>query len=154
MKVRFVLLIALIFVISACDSLAPATKTPAIEVTNAWVRAVGGMSGMGGSDSAAGLFMTIQNHTGAADKLIKVETDAAKMAQIHLSEVDANGVSSMHEVNGVEIPAGGSAELKPGSYHVMLMGLNQELKEGDQVTFTLTFQNAGSVTVKAPVKMP
>jgi hypothetical protein len=60
----------------------------------------------------------------------------------------------MHEVDGVDIPAGGSAELKPGSYHVMLIGLQQDIKEGDTVSITLTFQNAGKVTVEAPVKTP
>jgi copper(I)-binding protein len=69
-------------------------------------------------------------------------------------EIDANGVSSMHEVDGVDIPAGGSAELKPGSYHVMLIGLQRDLKEGDLVTVTLTFQNGGQIAVEAPVKTP
>lgn len=81
--------------------------------------------------------MNIQNHGDSSDMLLKVESDVAKMVQIHLSEVDANGVSSMHEVDGIEIPAGGSAELKSGGYHVMLMGLNRELKEGETTTFTL-----------------
>jgi copper(I)-binding protein len=76
------------------------------------------------------------------------------MVQIHLSEIDANGVSSMHEVDGVEIPAGGMAELKPGGYHVMIMGLKKEIKEGESITFTLTFRNAGEVTIEAPVRAP
>ncbi|HLO15845.1 MAG TPA: copper chaperone PCu(A)C [Anaerolineales bacterium] len=144
----------LVSVLSACGSPAPARQTPAIEVTDAWVRAVGSMNNMSSSGSATALFMTIQNNSSVTDKLLNVKSDAAKMVQIHLSEVDANGVSSMHEVDGVEIPAGGTAELKPGGYHVMLMGLNQDLKAGDQVAFTLTFQNAGSVTVEAQVKTP
>ena len=38
-------------------------------------------------------------------------------------------------------------ELKPGSYHVMLMGLKQPLRQGDTIPITLQFQNAGSTTV-------
>ena len=65
-----------------------------------------------------------------------------------------SGVSSMHEVDGVEIPAGGTAELKSGSYHVMLMGLKRDIKPGDKVIFTLSFKNAGTMTIEAPVKTP
>ena len=110
------------------------------------------MNGMGSSPTA--LFMTIHNNARTADTLLKVESDIAEMVQIHLSEIDASGVSSMHEVDGVEIPAGGTAELKPGSYHVMLMGLKRDIKPGDKVAFTLTFKNAGTMTIEAPVKTP
>jgi periplasmic copper chaperone A len=149
MKLHIALLFILALALSACASPAPATTTSAIEVTNAWVRTVGGMD-----NSASALFMNIQNKTDTTDTLLKVESDVAEMVQIHLSEMDANGVSSMREVDGVEIPAGGIAELKSGSYHVMLMGLNRDLKEGDTVTFTLTFKNAGTLTIEAPVKAP
>jgi len=153
MKLRSIvpLLFALLLTLSACGSPAPAAQGPAIVVTNPWVRAVGGMGGM---DATSALFMVIQNNGSATDTLLSVQSDAASMVQIHLSEVDASGVSSMHEVDGIEIPAGGSVELKPGGYHVMLMGLKRELKEGDTVTFILTFKIAGTITIQAPVKMP
>ena len=147
----FALLFVLTLILSACAPSAPAAHGPAIVVTDPWVRAVGGMGGM---DATSALFMVIQNNGSATDTLLKVQSDAAGMVQIHLSEVDASGVSSMHEVDGIEIPAGGSVELKSGGYHVMLMGLKRELKEGDTVTFTLTFKIAGTITIQAPVKMP
>ncbi|RPJ23502.1 MAG: copper chaperone PCu(A)C [Chloroflexi bacterium] len=165
MKQFFILLIALSFVLSACASPSSDKQNP-IEISNAWVRTVGGMQPKEASAPATGMqpkedagpatgaFMTIKNNSDAADKLIKAESDAAKMVQIHLSEVDANGVATMHEVDGVDIPAGGSAELKPGSYHVMLIGLKQDIKEGDTISITLVFQNAGKVTLEAPVKNP
>ncbi|MBX3035720.1 MAG: copper chaperone PCu(A)C [Anaerolineales bacterium] len=147
-RILFVLFI--LMMTTGCTS----TKiTSAIEITEAWVRAVDSEMSMVGN-SATALFMTIQNNTSTADVLIKAESDIAEMVQIHLSEIDANGVASMHEVAGVEIPANGIAELKPGSYHVMVMGLKREIKEGDMVTFTLVFQNAGNFTIEAPVKVP
>lgn len=139
-----------LLIITACSS-TPASAP--IEITDAWVRAVDPEMDMAGG-SATALFMTIQNNVATADTLIKVESDIAEMVQIHLSEIDANGIASMQEVAGVEIPANGLAELKPGSYHVMLMGLKQEIKEDDMITFTLVFQNAGSITIEAPVKVP
>lgn len=154
MKKHFVFLILLSFIFSACTSASPAKQSDSVEVTNAWVRTVDGMADMNGSGSNTALFMSLKNNSNTADKLIKAESDVAKMVQIHLSEIDANGVSSMHEVDGVEVPAGGTAELKPGGYHVMLMGLQRSLKEGDTVTFKLTFQNAGTLTLEVPVKTP
>jgi len=165
MKKYLVLIVALSLLLSACASSSSARQN-SIEVSNAWVRTVGGMQPKEASAPATGMqakkdvgpatgaFMIIKNNGEAADKLIKAESDAAKMVQIHLSEVDANGVSSMHEVEGVDIPAGGSAELKPGSYHVMLIGLKQDIQAGDMISITLVFQNAGKVTIEAPVKTP
>jgi copper(I)-binding protein len=165
MKKYLVLLLAISFVLSACATSSD-KQAASIEISNAWVRTVGGMqpkeasaptTGMQpkeGSGPATGAFMLIKNNSNTADKLIKAESDAAKMVQIHLSEVDANGVTSMHEVEGVDIPAGGSAELKTGSYHVMLIGLKQDIQAGDTISITLIFQNAGKVTIEAPVKAP
>lgn len=163
MKKYLILLLVLVlsFVLTAC-----ASSSSSIEVSNAWVRTVGGMQPQEGSNAttgmkpkqdagpATGMFMILKNTGNVDDKLIKAESDVAKMVQIHLTEIDANGVSSMHEVDGVDIPAGGSAELKPGSYHVMLIGLQRDLQEGDLVTVTLTFQNGGQIAVEAPVKTP
>lgn len=143
-------LILCLFIITACST---STTSAPIEISNAWVRAVDTNMSMGGS-SATALFLTIQNNASTTDVLIRVESTIAEMVQIHLSEVDVNGVASMHEVAGVEIPANGMTELKPGSYHVMLMGLKQDIKEGDMITFTLVFENAGSITIEAPVKTP
>jgi hypothetical protein len=58
----------------------------------------------------------------------------------------------MSPVDSVDIPAGGELAFKPGSYHVMLMGLKQELKTGDKVTLTLNFEKAGPVTVECEVR--
>lgn len=152
MRQYFVLLIALLFTLSGCVTPSSAKQDPPIEVTGAWVRTVGGMRSMSGSDTA--LFMMIKNNSNIDDQLLNVHSDAAKMVQMHQSEVDMNGVSSMHGVETIDIPAGGSAELKPGGYHVMLMGLTRDLKEGDSIIFTLTFQHAGDIVIQASVKTP
>ena len=58
----------------------------------------------------------------------------------------------MMKVNSIKVPANGSAELKSGSFHIMMIGLKEQLKEGDMVHLTLTFKNAGNIMVMAPVK--
>ena len=57
----------------------------------------------------------------------------------------------MPQLDGVEIPAGGELVLEPGGYHVMLIGLTESLLAGDSFEATLTFENAGDVTVTVPV---
>jgi copper(I)-binding protein len=54
----------------------------------------------------------------------------------------------------VEVPAGADLSFAPGGYHVMLMGLKQELKPGDSFPLMLTFEKAGQVTLQVAVKTP
>ena len=58
----------------------------------------------------------------------------------------------MQPIARLEIPAGGSVELKPGSYHIMLIGLKQDLKVGDSIEITLKFEKAGEIKVTAAVR--
>jgi periplasmic copper chaperone A len=105
-----------------------------------------------GAVSAA--YMLIENNGDSADKLVGVTTDVAEMAQIHLTTV-TDGVAQMREVEGgLEIPADGMAELKPGSYHIMLMGLKQPLLPGDVIQLTLTFESGVEIIVDVPVRAP
>ena len=58
----------------------------------------------------------------------------------------------MQPIARLEIPAGGTVELKPGSYHIMLIDLTKELKAGDTIEITLKFEKAGEITVTAEVR--
>jgi copper(I)-binding protein len=126
--------------VAAC---APANAT--VSVTDAWLRA----SPMA-ADAAAG-YMTL---TGGAteDKLLAVTSDIAQAVELHESKMDSNNVMSMSPVDSIVVPASGQAELKPGGYHVMFIGLKRELKVGDTVTLTLKFEKAGDIAVTATVK--
>ncbi len=117
-----------------------------ITVTDAWVREVPPASTI----SAA--YMKIANSGSEDDKLVSASSTAAETAEIHLSSVDDKGVAKKEKVDGVAVPAGGAAELKPGSYHIMLIGLKEPLEDGENVEIVLDFENAGQVTVSAPVK--
>lgn len=104
--------------------------------------------------SVSAVYMVIENRGESADRLIAVATEVSNMVQIHQTTV-VDGVAQMGEVEGgVEIPAGGIAELRPGGYHIMLMNLTGDLVEGTVVTVTLTFEVAGEVTVQVPVITP
>jgi periplasmic copper chaperone A len=96
------------------------------------------------------VYMTLMNHGAVPDKLLSISTPAADMAMLHES-VEEGGVSKMKDMSALEIPAGGSIEMKPGGLHIMLMGLGAPLKKGNSLKLTLTFEHAGNVDVDAKV---
>jgi periplasmic copper chaperone A len=59
---------------------------------------------------------------------------------------------SQNSPDGLPIPVGGSVVLKPGSYHVMLIGLKKPLTAGEKIALTLTFEKAGNISVTVPVQ--
>lgn len=100
-----------------------------------------------------GGFMIIRNAGNANRQLIKAESPVANIVELH-THINENGVMKMREVTAIEIKAGGQTELKPGSYHVMLIDLKQPLKEGEQVPITLKFDDGSSHPLQATVRKP
>ncbi len=99
-------------------------------------------------------FMGIMNHSSTEDRLIAARSDIAARVEIHTHIEDSNGVMRMVEVeDGIIIPADGMAMLQRGGDHVMFMGLNQSLAQGDEVSVTLIFEKAGEVEVTIPVDL-
>lgn len=98
---------------------------------------------------AGGAFMTITNK-GAADKVLSVSSKIAKRTELH-THIKQGDVMKMREVEFIDVPENGSVELKPGSYHVMFMGLKQPLVKGQKVEIELTFENAGVIPVSIDI---
>ena len=102
--------------------------------------------------SNTGAFMVLRNSDSKDHKLVRVESSAAKVVELHTHTNDG-GIMKMRPVKDIEIKTKGEAVLKPGSLHVMLIGLKQELKDGDNVSISLTFEDGSSKKVEAPVRM-
>jgi hypothetical protein len=98
-----------------------------------------------------GAFMVLKNADSKDHKLVKADSTVAKVTELH-THTNEGGVMKMRPVKDIEIKAKGEAVLKPGSLHVMLIGLKQDLKEGDNVAITLTFEDGSSKKVEAPVR--
>lgn len=99
-------------------------------------------------------FLILKNAGDADDRLVAVASDAAERVELHTHISDADGVMRMVEVeDGIEIPAGGVAELMRGGDHVMFMGLTRPFLQGEAVSVTLTFEVAGDVAVEIPVDL-
>lgn len=116
-----------------------------VMVHDAWVRAVPPTSRM----SAA--YMRLENGGAMADRLVGVSSPIANVSEIH-NVTAKDGMMQMFKVDGIEVPANGSVELKPGGYHVMLIDLKQPPKEGEQVEVTLRFEKGGEKTLSMPVR--
>ena len=102
--------------------------------------------------AVGGGYMKIANKGAVEDRLLSATTPVAAEVQLHTMSMDG-GVMRMRQVQGgIAIPAKGTLELKPGSYHVMFMGLKRPLKQGARFPVTLRFQRAGKVTVQFAVQ--
>jgi copper(I)-binding protein len=103
------------------------------------------------SPSGSGaVFMVIENHAAAEDRLVSAAADVAERVELHTHVTDGNGVMQMiHVTDGLPVPANGTRALHRGGDHVMLMGLTRALTEGDSFDLTLTF--AGGTVVTVPV---
>lgn len=98
----------------------------------------------------SGAFLTLTNASSTPYALTSASFGAAGMVEIH--ETSMNGkMMRMMQVEQVDIPANSSVELKPGSYHIMLMGLEKELVAGTTEPLTLTFSDSSRINVEASV---
>jgi copper(I)-binding protein len=130
-----------------------------IQLDNAWARRApsmvqGGESRQGSGAMTAGngvVYVTISNRGSEADALLSAATDVANTAELH-ETVEQGGKMVMRPLPKFDVPAGGKLEMKPGSYHIMLLSLKQDLKPGDTVNVGLTFEKAGKIALEAPVK--
>jgi copper(I)-binding protein len=121
-------------------------KVGDIEIGHPWSRAT-----PEGAKVAAG-YLVIRNHGATPDRLVAISGEIAGRSEIHEMSVDGNGVMTMRPVpEGIEIPAGGTMELKPGAFHIMFLDLKRGAKEGEKFKGTVTFEHAGVVQVEFAV---
>ena len=154
-------LVAAALLVIACSS----SGSASISVTGAWVRATPASAGSGAA------YLTIQNTGSAADALVGASSPVATTLEVHETMVmdspapsastamgspmasTSGEMMGMQPVARLGIPAGGTVQLAPGGYHLMLIGLTKDLNVGDTVQVTLKFEKAGDVTVTAQVRV-
>lgn len=126
-------------------SQAPSGVAAKVEVSGAWARPSMSM------DGAIAIYFVMKNTGGADDALVKAETPVG-MASLHETVAGDSGMMGMQPVAKIAIPKGGTTELKPGGYHVMVEKLTQTVAPGSTIDVTLTFEKSGTQTVKAEVR--
>jgi periplasmic copper chaperone A len=135
-----------LLIVTALALAAPAAraedyKAGAIVIAHPWARAT-----PGGASTAAGYFKLTNTGT-TPDRLVAATSEVANAADIHEMSM-VQGVMQMRPLkDGITLKPGESVELKPGGEHVMMTGLKQPLKKGDQVKGTLVFEKAGKVDI-------
>ncbi|MDX2416083.1 MAG: copper chaperone PCu(A)C [Xanthomonadales bacterium] len=126
----------------------PTTASPTaaglITVSQPWIRPTTP------GQTVSGAFMTLVNNSATAYALTSVSYSGASTVEIHETSMNED-MMRMRKVSQIDIPANGTAELKPGSYHIMLIGLENELITGTTETLTLTFSDDSQKTVEALV---
>lgn len=132
--------------LTLCATLA-AAATAQVTVSDPWVRATVPQQ------KATGMFAAVTAAKGG--KVVAASSPMAEVVEIHEMAMD-NNVMRMRAIPALELPAGKAVELKPGGFHVMLMGLKQQVKEGDTVSVNLVVEGQDgkreTVEVKAPVR--
>lgn len=114
-----------------------------VDVRDAWARSP--------MEDVGAVYFTVTNDGDAADALVGVASEISGRAEIHETVMEG-GEAQMQPVGSVEIPAGGEMAFEPGGYHVMLFDLVEPLVEGDTISLTLTFEEAGEIRVDAEVR--
>jgi copper(I)-binding protein len=139
-------LAAVALLLTSTASFAHEYKAGPLTIGHPWSRATPAGAKVGGG------YLSIANTGTAPDRLVSISVPFAGRSEIHEMAV-ANGVMTMRPMDaGVEVPAGGKVEFKPGGFHIMFMDLKQPLKQDERLKGTLTFEKAGPVEVEFKVE--
>jgi copper(I)-binding protein len=123
-----------------------------IRIEDPWVRRAPAPPGPGPDpQSKTAAYLTIVNRGATPDTLLSATADVATSVELHQTR-EVGGMMTMAEVPKIAVAAGARVSLKPGGYHLMLIGLRHGLGPGQTVTLTLRFERAGPVTARAGVR--
>lgn len=136
--------IFLLFLLAAMSVPVLADVANSIRIDNAFARAAIQQQ----RNSAA--FMTLVN-SGDAARIVSAKSPVARIVELH-THIDDRGVMRMRKIDSIDLPAGEQVVLKPGGLHVMLLGLNRDLKVDDSIALTLGFNDGSERVLKLPVR--
>ncbi len=102
-------------------------------------------------DRPAAGYMIIRNAGDAADAIVSASSPKMERIELHTHLME-DGVMKMREIDKIEVPAKGSAELKTGGLHLMLFGAKEPLKEGETLPITVVFEKAGPLEMEFAIK--
>lgn len=128
-------------------TLTAGAQQPALTVSGAWSRA----TPPGATVGAA--YLVIDNRAKRSDRLLSVSSPRASRVEVHATVHDADTVR-MKRVDPLHVGAGERLALEPGGMHLMLMGLDAPLREGERVPLVLRFEVAGEIRTEARVFAP
>jgi len=122
-----IILLACTLLLSACGA------TGDIEIHDPWVRPTT-------KGENAAVYFLLHNHSKNTDELIGASSNFADVVEIHESKL-VNDIMQMSMVSSVPFSAGEEVTFTPGSYHIMLVNIKQEIRTGDHIGVILHFRN-------------
>jgi periplasmic copper chaperone A len=122
-----------------------ATQADHVIAGNAWIRLLPAKL------PAAG-YVTLQNTSSSDATLVTAHSAVYASVMLHQSGMESGGMSGMHAIDQLRIPARGKATLAPAGYHLMLEQPDHALKPGDQVEITLDFADGSHLPVQFAVR--
>ncbi len=136
------------FAVLLCSTLSSLPVLAQVAVSEPWIR------GTVAQQKATGAFMVLKADRDS--RLVAAKSPVAGVVEIHEMAMEKDVMKMRALPNGLELPAGKTVELKPGGYHVMLMDLKQQMKDGETIPMTLVIEGKDKkqtlLEVKAPVR--
>lgn len=121
-----------------------APKAATIRITDAWAPP--------SLSQAAGVAYITMENNGAADALTRVEaTSVTTQAELHTHTETANGVVQMRKLDALEIPAESTVAMLPGGHHIMLIGLEKPMVDGQNFDLTCYFTTHAPITIRVKI---
>lgn len=117
-----------------------------IVVIDAWVRTAAA------GQSATAAYLTICNRSAQADVLVGASSDTSDAVELHQTTRGDDGVARMSQTAEIPVEAGESANLAPGGLHIMLIGLESPIEEGEAVPLALAFKSGRTLFIEAEAR--
>ncbi|PLA74548.1 hypothetical protein CYQ88_05565 [Hydrogenovibrio sp. SC-1] len=118
------------------------TAADAIEVDDAYVRIAPPNA------LATAAFMELENESNDDHALVSAKTTINQTTELH-THINDNGVMKMRQVSQIDLPADQEVKLQPGGFHIMLIGLNAPIQEGQHIQIELKFEDGSTKTISA-----
>jgi copper(I)-binding protein len=145
--IRIVLIVAAVLAAwTALPAQAEDVTIGGLKISAPWARATPKGASVGGG------YMKITNTGTAPDRLVGGSTDICRRLEVHEMKMEGGVMKMRPLADGIEIKPGQTVTLDPSGYHVMLVGLNKQLMQGDHFKATLEFARAGKVDVDFTVE--
>lgn len=145
MSIRIIVTGFSLLAMLAAGSVMAGSGADDVQISGAYARAVP----PGQPNSAA--FLTLNNGSGTDHELVDAESPVAKVVELH-THINKDGMMQMRRVEKIDVPAGKETRLQPGGYHVMLIGLKEQLMPDQQIELTLVFKDGSRSRITAPVR--
>jgi periplasmic copper chaperone A len=145
------ILLPALFLFAGCGAEQPRSDAEMIEGEGIHIEGTWARPASEGRMSAA--YFLITNYEDEADTLLSVQSDVARLVEIHESYESNEGMMGMREIPQLEIPARSTVRLEQGGLHIMLIQVTRTLADGDTFELRLNFAGHGEKTIEIPVRL-